>query len=106
MKRTQAGRSGQLTLTHRQTRAFAAVLFRRMATKTRKDPANDTTLELFMSIQVRAQQTARTKMLECLVEEKVGHVRDKIGDAVAEVARQYTDAGKWLKDTQPTGNTC
>lgn len=83
-----------------QTRAFAAVLFRRMATKTRKDSDEDATTELFLSIQPQAQQTARQKMLECLLEEKVTHVRDKIGDGVAEIARQYSDNGEQLWRSQ------
>lgn len=65
-----------------------------MATKTRKNSEEEDSKELFTAIHVQAQHAARQKMLECLVEEKVGHVRDKIGDGVAEIARQYSDAGK------------
>ena len=35
----------------------------------------------------------RQKLLECLQSESLGVVRHKIGDAVAEVARQYSDDG-------------
>ena len=37
----------------------------------------------------------RQKLLECLQSEQLPQVRHKIGDAVAEVARQYTDDGRW-----------
>jgi len=40
------------------------------------------------------QKTAiRSKLLECLGSEGVNNVRNKIGDAVAEIARQYTSEG-------------
>lgn len=35
----------------------------------------------------------REKLLACLSSESLPDVRKKIGDAVAEVARQYTDNG-------------
>ena len=39
----------------------------------------------------------REKLVACLTNESVIDVRKKIGDAVAEVARQYTDNGMWLR---------
>ncbi|KAH0542383.1 hypothetical protein FGG08_003228 [Glutinoglossum americanum] len=73
------------------TRSFAAVLFRRIATKTRKDPTTGETKELFVTLQQAQKVAIRQKLLECLTGEALPHVRNKIGDAVAEVARQYAD---------------
>ncbi|KAI9777689.1 MAG: hypothetical protein M1839_008608 [Geoglossum umbratile] len=73
------------------TRSFAAVLFRRIATKSRKDPATGETKELFVTLQQAQKVAIRQKLLECLTREAISQVRNKIGDAVAEVARQYTD---------------
>jgi len=77
-----------------QTRSFAAVLFRRIATKSRKDPATGETKELFVTLQQAQKVAIRQKLLECLTREAIPQVRNKIGDAVAEVARQYTDYSK------------
>jgi hypothetical protein len=46
---------------------------------------------LLLSNDVRA--AIRSKLLECLAGEQINHVRNKISDAVAEIARQYTDNG-------------
>jgi importin-5 len=46
---------------------------------------------LLLSSDVRA--AIRSKLLECLAGEQINHVRNKISDAVAEIARQYTDNG-------------
>lgn len=40
-----------------------------------------------------AKLPIRTHLLQCLSNETVPHVRNKVGDAIAEVARQYADAG-------------
>ena len=40
----------------------------------------------------------REKPVTCLTSESVTDVRKKIGDAVAEVARQYTDNGTSLRN--------
>lgn len=76
-----------------QTRSFAAVLFRRIATKMRKLPGTDESKELFMTLQEAEKVEIRKKLLQCLQDETVPHVRNKVGDAVAEVARQYSDEG-------------
>ena len=68
-------------------------MFRRMASRTRKDPGEETSRDLFMTIQEQQRNVIRAKLLECLANEKVAGVRNKIGDAVAEVARQYTMEG-------------
>ncbi|KAJ5818676.1 hypothetical protein N7474_004267 [Penicillium riverlandense] len=75
------------------TRAFAAVLFRRIATKTRKDPLTNETKEVFSSLTNDQRVVIRQKLVDCLTKETVADVQRKIGDAVAEVARQYTDNG-------------
>lgn len=76
-----------------QTRSFAAVLFRKQASKTRKSPATGENKELFLTLSDEAKLAIRTKLLECLARELVNSVRNKIGDAIAEIARQYVDAG-------------
>jgi hypothetical protein len=73
-----------------QTRSFAAVLFRRIATRSRKDAAG-VTREIFQLLQPAQREAIRSKLLECLGSESLSQVRNKIGDAVAEVARQYTE---------------
>ncbi|CAG8353718.1 unnamed protein product [Penicillium salamii] len=76
------------------TRAFSAVLFRRIATKTRKDPASGDAKEIFSSLPIEQRVAIREKIVACLSSESVNDVRKKIGDALAEVARQYTDNGE------------
>ncbi|CAI7587634.1 unnamed protein product [Penicillium glandicola] len=73
------------------TRAFSAVLFRRIATKTRKDPASGDNKEIFSSLPNEQRIAIREKLVICLTSETVTDVRKKIGDTLAEVARQYTD---------------
>lgn len=46
-----------------------------------------------MTLQQAQKVAIRQKLLECLHNEPLAQVRHKIGDAVAEVARQYTDDG-------------
>lgn len=72
------------------TRSFAAVIFRRLASKSRKLP-NDTTVELFLSLPQEQGYVIRQKLLEALSTETTNAVRNKTGDAVAEIARQYSD---------------
>ena len=64
-----------------------------MATKTRKLPNKTEPIELFMTLQDQERIAVRALILQCLHKETVGHVRNKIGDAVAEIGRQYSDAG-------------
>jgi len=74
-------------------RSFSAVLFRRIATKTRKNPTTDASVDLFTSLAVPQKNAIRAKVLECLSNETEVSVRHKIGDAVAELARQYAAEG-------------
>ena len=69
------------------------MLFRRIATKTRKDPASGDAKEVFSSLPTEQRVAIREKIVTCLSSETVNDVRKKIGDALAEVARQYTDNG-------------
>lgn len=78
----------------RQSRSFAAVLFRRVATKSRKAPGSEETKDLFTTLSQPHKEVIRQKLLHCLQNETLPHVRHKIGDAVAEVARQYADDGQ------------
>lgn len=66
-----------------------------MATKSQKLPGSDESRELFLTLQPAQKLVIRQKLLQCLQSENIPQIRHKIGDAVAEVARQYADAGKW-----------
>jgi len=72
------------------TRSFASVIFRRIASKARKLP-NDSTVETFLSLEAADGYVIRQKLLEALGTETTNSVRNKIGDAVAEIAREYSD---------------
>ncbi|MCJ1229092.1 hypothetical protein MMC12_005757 [Toensbergia leucococca] len=76
------------------TRSFAPVLFRRVATKTRKLPGTEEPKELFLALQSAQKVAIREKLLLALQSETLPHIRHKIGDAVAEIARQYSDEGE------------
>ena len=80
-------------LTVPQTRSFAAVLLRRIASKNRKDPHAADSKELFLCLGENEKNFIRQRLLQCLANEQMTNVRHKIGDAVAEIARQYTDYG-------------
>jgi hypothetical protein len=77
-----------------QMRSFAAVLFRRTASKSKKSPSGESK-EMFLLLNLDARNVIRSKLLECLATEQINHVRNKISDAIAEIARQYTDNGMW-----------
>ena len=47
-----------------------------------------------MLLQPQQKVAIRQKLLECLQGERLPDVRHKIGDAVAEIARQYSDNGR------------
>ena len=66
-----------------------------MSTKTRKVPNKTEPTELFMTLQDPQKVLIREKLLQCMQTETIGHVRNKIGDAVAEIARQYSDDGQY-----------
>ena len=80
-----------------QTRTFAAVLFRRQSSKPRKDPSSGQARDLFLTLQQGEREAIRAKLLQCLATENDNSVRSKIGDAVAELARQHTDEGTFLR---------
>ncbi|KAL2115085.1 hypothetical protein VTJ04DRAFT_10748 [Mycothermus thermophilus] len=71
-------------------RAFAAVIFRRIANKTRKIGASEN-MDLFISLDKEHGRVIRGKLVETLLAETDKTVRNKISDAVAELARQYYD---------------
>lgn len=48
---------------------------------------------MFISLQLAQKIEIRAKLLQCLEQEAVPNIRHKIGDAVAEVARQYSEEG-------------
>lgn len=48
-----------------------------------------------MLIQPPQRIAIRQKLLECFQNETLAQVRHKIGDGIAEVARQYSDDGRW-----------
>ncbi|KAJ6261803.1 Importin-5 [Drechslerella dactyloides] len=81
---------------HRETRtghANTPVLFRRMAGKTVKKPEPR---DLFISIDQNTQQAVQNLLIQCFGEETNPHVRNKIGDAIADIARQiYDDERAW-----------
>ncbi len=73
-------------------RSYAALIFRRISSKTRKT-ANSETADIFISLSAEHSMVIRAKLLETLVAETDKAVRNKISDAVAEIARQYSDNG-------------
>lgn len=79
-----------------QTRSFAAVMFRKMSTKTRRATGeNQESKEQFMLLQPPQKDAIKQKLLGCLQTETLSQIRHKIGDALAEIARQYSDNGMW-----------
>lgn len=74
-----------------QLRAFAALIFRRIASKTRKI-GNSDNVDMFISLDKEHSTVIRQKLLETLVSEADKAVRNKISDAVAELARQYYES--------------
>lgn len=58
---------------------------------------NDSTVETFLSLEQTQGYVIRQKLLEALGSETTNPVRNKIGDAVAEIAREYSDASMCLK---------
>ncbi len=88
-----------------QTRSFAAVIFRRIASKSRKQP-DDTTTELFLALPHEQGYVIRQKLLEALGAEVATPVRNKIGDAVAEIAREYSDSSMSSDDAEREAFQC
>ncbi|KAK2749664.1 hypothetical protein FQN57_005886 [Myotisia sp. PD_48] len=75
------------------TRSFAAVIFRRMAAKSVKDAAGEPH-DMFFSLNPDQRVAIRDKILQALSCENFPPVRNKIGDAIAEIAAQYADHGE------------
>ncbi|KAH8653307.1 armadillo-type protein [Xylariales sp. PMI_506] len=71
-------------------RSFAAVIFRRISSKTRKNEKGEN-VEIFISLSQDQARAIRQKLLESLANEGDRTVRNKISDAVADVARQYAE---------------
>jgi importin-5 len=71
-------------------RSFAAVIFRRIASKARKTDKGET-VDMFISLAKDQAGVIRQKLLETLGTESDRGVRNKISDAVAEIARQYSE---------------
>lgn len=79
-----------LTRAAHQTRSFAAVLFRRISTRSSKDQAGQSR-ELFLTLHEAQRNAIREKLLESFASETTPSARNKVADAIAEIARQYTD---------------
>lgn len=82
-----------------QTRSFAAVIFRRIASKSRKNDKGET-VDIFVSLPKDQAAVIRQKLLEILTTETERAVRNKISDAVAEVARQFVENGESVLPAQ------
>ncbi|KAI1948004.1 importin subunit beta-3 [Ophidiomyces ophidiicola] len=76
------------------TRTFAAVLFRRIAARSVKDPNSTDSRRLFFTLSPDHRIAIRQKLLQALNGESVSNVRNKVGDAVAAIAEQYTESGE------------
>ncbi|KAI1100067.1 ARM repeat-containing protein [Jackrogersella minutella] len=74
-------------------RSFAAVIFRRIASKSRKSDKGDN-IDLFVSLPQAQASVIRQKLLEALASERDRLVRNKVSDAVADVARQYSETNE------------
>lgn len=74
------------------TRSFASVIFRRIASKTRKNERGET-VDMFTSLAKEQAEVIRQKLLETLANETDNNARHKISDAVAEIGRQYSENG-------------
>jgi importin-5 len=72
-------------------RSFAAVLLRKMASKTVTREGKS--VDLFLNASAEVQNHIKTLILQCFAEETVNTVRNKIGDAISELARQILEAG-------------
>ena len=73
-----------------QLRSTAAVIFRKQASKSKK--VGEESKDTFMWVEAEQRHAIRTGLLKALAGEQINHVRNKIGDAVSEVARQYTES--------------
>jgi len=53
---------------------------------------NNETSEVFLALPQETGFAIRQRLLDALASESVNTVRNKIGDAVAEIAREYSDS--------------
>ncbi|KAI1000584.1 Importin subunit beta-3 [Podosphaera aphanis] len=72
-------------------RSFASVIFRRTASRPRKLP-NEQSIELCISLSQEQGNFIKQKLLAALGLETEPSVRNKIADAVAELAKHYSNA--------------
>jgi hypothetical protein len=54
-------------------------------------------VELFLSLPQEQAYVIRQKLLEALGAESTNSVRNKVGDAVAEIAREYSDGSAYSR---------
>ncbi len=67
------------------------MIFRRIASKTRKTDQGET-MDMFVSLAKDQAGVIRQKLLETLAAESDRSIRNKISDAVAEIGRQYAES--------------
>lgn len=65
-----------------------------MSAKSRKIPHKVEPVDLFLTLPEPQRHAIQERLLNCLQAELTPSVRNKISDAVAEIARQYTDDGE------------
>ncbi|KAF2859605.1 ARM repeat-containing protein [Piedraia hortae CBS 480.64] len=73
------------------TRAFAAVLCRRVASRPVQDASSGAQRERFLQLDHNSRMAIRAKILQALAGETSTYVRHKQGDTAAEIARQHVD---------------
>ena len=76
------------------------MIFRRIASKSRKSDKGET-VDIFVPLPKDQGAVIRQKLLEILTAETERAVRNKISDAVAEVARQYMENGELQSSAKP-----
>ena len=64
-----------------------------MSSRLIKETAATESKELFFTLTPEQRLAIREKLLQALNSETVANVRNKIGDAIAEIAGQYTENG-------------
>ncbi|KAF2764289.1 ARM repeat-containing protein [Teratosphaeria nubilosa] len=92
------GLAEQMQAQDEAIRQFAPVLFRRIATRTSKDPTDNTQKETFLRLNNGQKTEIRSRLLQSYASETVKGIRNKVSDAIAEIARQYVDEEILLPD--------
>lgn len=72
-------------------------MFRRVASRARKDPHSDATKDTYWTLSEPQRIAIREKLLQALGAETTLNVRNKVSDAIAEVARQHAEEGAELE---------